>query len=85
MDAFLGKNYSSVLKFLFVHCVVMMIIPWDHKWIKITLENGEIYKYYFYGLEWDYHENSEEVLFEDMFMALSRKGYKVKWKSDNIV
>ena len=80
-EEFMNKKYDSIVKYIFLYFFLMWFIPWEYKWIQIETNKNQRFRYYFFGMNYDFYDNSEEVLFEDMFMELAKRNVKVKWKS----
>ena len=72
-----GRNIKpNFLKYIIKEWLVSFVFPWDYKWIKIKADKD--YKYCCFGLSMDYYDN-DEILFEDLFYELGKKGIKVAW------
>lgn len=81
-ESYTSKYGKSIVIYTLIQ-ICTSILPWDYKWIEIRFKNGESRKYYFYGMDYDFYDNSDDVLFEDMFLELARRNVKVRWKSIN--
>ena len=80
-ESFMNKCYTSLLRFIVLDYFLMFLIPYEYKWIEIRTNKNQKFKYYFFGINFDYYDNTNEVLFEDMFITMANKNIKVKWKS----
>ncbi|MEZ5044711.1 MAG: hypothetical protein R2828_32745 [Saprospiraceae bacterium] len=80
-EPFMNKKYDSMVRYIFLNFFLMWFIPWEYKWIQIETNKNQRFRYYFFGMNYDFYDNSEEVLFEDMFMELAKRNIKVRWKS----
>ena len=80
-ESFMNNHYTSIFRFIILHFFLMWLIPWEYKWIEIRTNKNQKFKFYFFGMNFDFHDNSDEILFEDMFTTMANKKIKVKWKS----
>ena len=80
-ERFINKKYASIIRYVILNFILYWFIPWEYKWIKIKTKNKQQFKYFFFGMNYDFYSNSEEILFEDMFVELAKKNIKVKWQS----
>ena len=83
-ESFMNNRPTSIIRFVIVHFILMLFIPWEYKWITISTKNNQNFKYFFFGLNYDFHDNAEEVLFEDMFIELAKRNINVQWKSTKV-
>lgn len=72
-----SEAYPATIQFLMFSLPVF----WEYKWIKIINKDGSKFSYYFFGMNYDFYENANESLFEDMFIELAREDIAVRWKS----
>jgi hypothetical protein len=80
-ETFMDKKYGSIVRYIFLNFFLMWFIPEEYKWIQIETDKNKRFRYYFFGMNYDFYDNSEEVLFEDMFIELAKKNIKVRWNS----
>lgn len=84
-ESFMRNQHNSMIvsitRLLTLYFFIHSIIPWDYKWMQIITKNGQTFTYYFFGLNYDFYDNSEEILFEDMFLELAANNIRVEWKS----
>ena len=59
-----------------------LFIPYEYKWVKISAKKKSVIIPCF-GLEYDYHDNADDFLFEDLKLLFSAKGVKTKWTKNN--
>lgn len=80
-ETFMDKKYGSIVRYIFLNFFLMWFIPEEYKWIQIETDKNKRFRYFFFGMNYDFYDNSEEVLFEDMFIELAKKNIKVRWNS----
>ena len=80
-ETFMNKKYNSIIRIVFVDFFLVWFIPWEYKWIQIETNKNQRFKYYFFGMNYDFYDNAGEVLFEDMFIELAKRNIKVRWNS----
>jgi hypothetical protein len=80
-ETFMNNQYDSIIRYVILEFILMWFIPWEYKWIEITTKYNRKFKYYFFGMNYDFYDNSQEILFEDMFVELAKRNIRVKWKS----
>ena len=68
-ESFMNKRNTSLLRFIGLDYFLMFLIPYEYKWIEIRTNKNQKFKYYFFGINFDYYDNTNEVLFEDMFIT----------------
>jgi hypothetical protein len=56
--------------------LVSVFFPYNYKWIKIEAEKK--YKFYCFGIDYDYYEN-EKPYFEDLYKELKNRQASVNW------
>jgi len=72
-----GNNIKSELLKQFAEFFFDLVFPPYYKWIRV--QAGKEYKFYCFGIETDYYERVDSLVFEDLFRLLAEKGIAVKW------
>lgn len=80
-ETFMSRNYPSIIRLAILYLALFWIIPPEYKWIKIKTKSKKEFKYYFFGMNYDFYDNTKKVIFEDIFIELAKRNIKVKWKS----
>lgn len=73
-------NYSCSLLRSITRELVSFFVSSDYKWIEVVTKNNQSHRYYFFGMDYEWYDNYDEILFEDMFLTLARSGVTVKWR-----
>ena len=72
---------ESFTKYLWTEWLLFWLIPPEYKWIQIKTKHGQLYPYFFFGIPYDYYEQSGDLFFENMFLELAKRNIKVRWQS----
>ena len=77
-----GKSYFTIImNYILINFIVIWFLPWEYKWIQIKTKDNKKFRYYFFGMNYDCYDNYNEILFEDLFIALAKRNIVVKWNS----
>ena len=65
-------------------CIVFLFIPMiEYKWVKIITAE-RTYTFFCFGLEYDYYDNHDDILMEDLFNAFAGRVPNTSWtKTDD--
>lgn len=79
---FKKTRYRFILDILYQFSLGIFI-PIEYKWIRLETK-GEQIRIFCFGLEFDYYDNSDDVLFEDLKLEMKKRGISTKWtKTDD--
>jgi hypothetical protein len=63
---------------LLLRLVVNLVVPIEYKWMKLETPTKK-YLVFCFGLEYDYFDNCDDILFETLKLAFSERGVKTLW------
>jgi len=76
-----GRNIKSSKIRYRIKEVASLFFPYNYKWVKIKTYKGENFRFYCFGIEYDYYDNKGSI-FEDLYKHLRKKHKSVLWTNN---